>query len=64
MIAAKIKAARQRAGMTQAQLAAELGTHQSAIARIEAGRHTPSIHMLERIAAALGCELYVELCPR
>lgn len=42
-------------------LAARAGTTQPSIARIEAGRVTPGIPTLERIAEALGLELVVRL---
>jgi transcriptional regulator with XRE-family HTH domain len=60
--------ARKRAGLTQAEIAARMGTKASAIARIEAGggskRHSPSIATLRRYAEAVGCKLKIELVPR
>lgn len=52
------------AGITQAELAARIGSTQPAIARLEAGGNTPSFDTLRRIAAALGLELVVELRAR
>ena len=48
--------ARTEAGLTQAQVAARVGTTQSAIARLESAqpRHSPSIATLQRYAKALG----------
>ncbi len=43
---------RQRAGLTQAELAAKLGTHQNTVARWEADIHKPAD--VEALAAALG----------
>ena len=58
-IAALVKAARQRAGMTQAELAEKIGTSQSVVARLESGgdSRTPSLALLARIAAALKARL-------
>lgn len=59
--------ARKRAGLTQAEIAARMGTKAPAIARIEAGggskRHSPSINTLRRYARAVGCKLKIELVP-
>lgn len=41
-------------GLTQEELAAKVGTTQSAIARLESGRRDPSISYLRRVLAALG----------
>jgi transcriptional regulator with XRE-family HTH domain len=60
--------ARKRAGLTQAEIAARMGTKASAIARIEAGggskRHSPSIATLRRYAEAVGCKLKIQFVPR
>lgn len=55
---------RLRLDLSQAELAELCGTTQSAIARVEAGRHPPRIDTLQRIASALDCSLSVELTPR
>jgi len=47
------------AGLTQAELADRLASHQSAIARIEAGRVKPSFEILMRYAKALGVRFEV-----
>lgn len=59
----EILKARSAAGLTQADIAARIGTTQSAIARLEsaAGRHSPSIATLQRYASALGYRLQVRL---
>ena len=60
--------ARKRAGLTQAQIAARMGTKAPAVARIEAGggskHHSPSIATLRRYADAVGCKLKIEFVPR
>lgn len=55
--------ARAAAGLTQAEVAARVGTTQSAIARLEsaAPRHSPSVATLQRYARALGYRLEVRL---
>lgn len=53
--------ARTAAGLTQAELARRAGTTQSAIARLEGGRVSPSVETLRKYAAATGRRLRVEL---
>lgn len=61
-IAAEVKTARLRAGLTQAQLAERIGTAQPTIARIESGRHyCITIRTLGRIAVACGCAVKVSM---
>ena len=55
----QITAARIAKDLTQAQLAAILGTHRSNISRLESGEHSPSLDLILRAAAAL--DLRVEL---
>jgi DNA-binding XRE family transcriptional regulator len=56
--------ARTRAGLSQAELAHRMGTTQSAIARLESGRSSPSMRTIVRIAAATGSRAIVRLEPR
>ena len=53
--------ARMTARLTQVELARRLGTTQSAIARLEAGRVSPSFKTLRRYAEATGTRLTVGL---
>ena len=53
--------ARTAAKLTQAELARRLGTTQSAIARLEGGRVSPSFATLRRYAEATGTRLTVGL---
>lgn len=55
--------ARAAAGVTQAEVAARIGTTQSAIARLESGKgkHSPSLATLQKYARALGCRLELHL---
>lgn len=58
-----IRKRRERAGLTQAQLADKLGVTKNAVCIYEAGRATPATDKLPALAAALGCtidELYRE----
>ena len=54
---------RAEAGLTQAELAARIGTTQSAVARLETamGKHSLSIGTLKRYARALGYRLQIHL---
>jgi ribosome-binding protein aMBF1 (putative translation factor) len=62
-IANQVAERRHERGLSQAELARRVGTTQSAIARLESGGRPPRIDTLLRIAAALDCELAVELRP-
>ena len=55
--------ARTAAKLTQAEVARRLGTTQSAIARLEGGRVSPSFSTLRRYAEATGTRLTVGLVP-
>ena len=55
--------ARSAASLTQSELARRLGTTQSAIARLEGGRVSPSFATLRRYAEATGMRLVVGLAP-
>lgn len=51
--------ARMTAKLTQSELAARIGTTQSAIARLEGGRLSPSARTLRRYAEATGTRLTI-----
>ncbi len=53
-LGARLRELRLAAGLTQAELARRTGIHRPNIARVEAGRHTPSLETLARIASAIG----------
>lgn len=55
--------ARAAANLTQADLAARLGTTQSAIARLEGGHVSPTLATLRRYAEATGTRLEIDLVP-
>jgi transcriptional regulator with XRE-family HTH domain len=52
---------RHAAGLSQTEVAARMGTSQSAVARIESGEADVRLSTLDRYAAALGRELDVRL---
>ncbi len=58
-----IREARRRAGLTQAELASRAGTTQSAVARVERGRTSPTLDYLTRLLEACGFELEYQLVP-
>ena len=53
-LGARIRELRLAANLTQAELAKRTGIHRPNIARVEAGRHTPSLETLARLASAIG----------
>ncbi len=63
-VAQLIYVARADAGLTQAELAALIGTRQPVIARLEDADYAGhSLSMLQKIAAALGRTLQIEMPP-
>jgi ribosome-binding protein aMBF1 (putative translation factor) len=60
-IATELILARRRAGLSQAELAARMGTSQSAIARLESGQTLPSTKTLLRFAEATKSKIQVRL---
>ena len=59
--------ARKIAKLTQEDVAKQMGTKASAIARLEASsardKHSPSINTLRKYAHAVGCKLEINLKP-
>lgn len=53
--------ARAEAGLTQGALAERMGTTQSAVARLEGGRVSPTVETLRKYAKAVGKRLKVEM---
>jgi transcriptional regulator with XRE-family HTH domain len=60
----EIRAARRRAGLTQAALAARAGTSQATLSAYESGRKRPSVQTLDRVLKAAGMRLAVEPAER
>jgi DNA-binding XRE family transcriptional regulator len=50
----RLRAARERAGLSQADLAARAGISRQAVGAVEAGRHAPSVDTALRLAHAVG----------
>jgi transcriptional regulator with XRE-family HTH domain len=53
--------ARQEQGLSQTAVAAQMGTSQSVVARLESGGLDMRLSTLQRYAAALGLDLMIEL---
>lgn len=57
--------ARQKAGVSQAEIAERMGTKAPAITRLESslssGKHSPSIATIKRYADALNCHLEIKI---
>jgi transcriptional regulator with XRE-family HTH domain len=56
--------ARQKAGLSQADVAELMGTKAPAVTRLESslsnGKHSPSLATLQKYAKAVGCQLQVK----
>ena len=59
-LAEQVRALREKAGLSQTELAQRMGSTQPAIARLEAGGVSPNIETLQRVADALHVELTVK----
>lgn len=62
-LGAMLLAAREQAGLTQAEVARRLGTHKSAISRMENHAEDIRLSTLQRYAEAVGCFLDLHLRP-
>ncbi len=62
-LAREIIQARVGAGLSQQELARKMATTQSVIARLESGRHLPSMSTLKKVAAATGTRISIHLNP-
>lgn len=60
--------ARQKAGLTQEEVARRMGTKPPAIARLESSggqkKPSPTLNTLQKYAKALGCRLELRLVPK
>src|SRR5580658_10771165 len=63
VLARAVMDARNRAGLTQQQLARKMGTTQPVVARLESGRVRPSMRTLDRLAHATGSRLLIGFAP-
>ncbi len=59
LLATAIRKAREKAGLSQTELARKIGTKQSAISRVESGvyKSIPSLAFLQKVAIACGAHL-------
>lgn len=64
VLASAVIAVRNRAGLTQEELARKMGTTQPVVARLESGRSRPSMRTLERLADATRSRLLISFAPR
>ena len=62
-IALAVVEARNKAGLSQAELAKKLHTTQSVVSRLENGNQNLSIMMLAKISQALNCDLSFQMKP-
>jgi transcriptional regulator with XRE-family HTH domain len=60
----RVRELRLEAGLTQAALAARLGTTQSAIARFERGRQRMSLDTVGPVADTLGCDVALVIAKK
>lgn len=54
---------RLRHGVSQTQLAKQLGLRQPHVSRLELGEHNPTPEMLQRLAGKLGLRFVMEIAP-
>ena len=61
----EILLARQKAGLSQAQIAERMGTKPPSVTRLESslssGKHSPSLDTIKKYAKALDCHLAIKL---
>src|SRR6266540_6289140 len=55
---------RTRHGLSQTQLAKQLGVRQPHVSRLEGAEHNPTPEMLQRLAGKLGLRFVLEIAPR
>lgn len=63
-LVAELVTARVELGLSQTEVAAQMGTSQSAVARLEAGEADMRLSTLERYAAAVGRDVHWKLDSR
>jgi DNA-binding XRE family transcriptional regulator len=62
-VATRVIAYRAEHGVTQTELAKQLGMSQSAVARLEAGDHEPTVATLARLSRRLGMSFHINITP-
>ena len=58
------KQARRELGYTQQELAEASGVKRPNIARLESGKHSPTVDMLQRVAYSMGMDIEIHLKER
>lgn len=58
------KQARKEMGLTQQEVADVSGVKRPNIARLESGKHSPTVYMLNRIADSMGMDMEIHLIER
>lgn len=64
MLAYRLSAAREEAGVTQKELAEKTGIYQADISKIERGLANPSVSTLRRLADGLNMNLIIDFQPK
>jgi DNA-binding transcriptional regulator YiaG len=59
ILARELIKARATAGLSQQELSPKMSTTQSVVARLESGRHLPTMSTLKKLAAATGTRLSI-----
>lgn len=62
-IAHALISARTQANMTQEAVAKKMNTTQSAVARLESGKHSPSLQTIHKYAAAINMTINLQVQP-
>lgn len=62
-LAHRIRELREGLGLSQAEVAEQIGTKQPSIARIESGRMLPRLDMLQKLARVFKVRVQVEFVP-
>ncbi len=63
-ISSLFKSERQAQSLTQQALAKRAGMNRADVSRFESGRYNPSVELMARYAAALNCEIKIQLIPK
>jgi transcriptional regulator with XRE-family HTH domain len=53
---ARLRAARETAGLSRRELASRLGWAESSVANLENGQRVPSLDRIHQVATAIGCD--------
>jgi transcriptional regulator with XRE-family HTH domain len=62
-VANRVIAYRAEHGLSQADLARQLGVSQPAVARLEIGEHEPTFTTLSRLSQRLGIDFHIDITP-